>query len=463
MTFAIVAAVALLGLYMAWTIGANDFANSMGAAVGSRAVSIRKAIVLGALCEVAGSVLVGSHVTDTVRKGIISPEAIAAACCAEEPESSSGSAPAASVPADGRETAVRAAALCALGMTCALIAAAVWLHLATWLSMPVSTTHSIVGAVAGFGIVAAGWHAVEWGKMGQIVASWFVSPVAGGLLAYTVFKLISRFILGRSAPVLAAIRTAPVSVFTVACVVFFSILYKGGLQKYVGDLWWLRGERVLVVVLVLSAGAAWIARFFIARYLREADGQPLVDQLHRVERVFAPLVVISSSSVAFAHGANDVANAMGPVAAVVDVVRSGSTAMGAVVPLWILLLGGLGIVLGLATYGRRVMHTIGTRITQLTPSRGIAADLSVCTTVLVCSRLGLPVSTTHTIVGAIIGVGFARGLGAINRRVVRDIVGSWVVTVPASAVLAITAIVLLRLVGTLGFIEEAIRGAGGRL
>ncbi len=424
MELAIIGVTVLLGLYMAWTIGANDFANSMGSAVGAGALTLRWAVILGALCELAGSVLVGAHVTDTVRKGIVDP-----ADFAGMPEQ------------------------LALGMICALLACALWLHLATWWGMPVSTTHAIVGAVAGFGVVAVGLAAVDWAKMGGIVASWFVSPVAGGVLAYALFRMLSRAVLGRRQPVAAAIRLTPLVVAIVITVVAFSAIHDGLDRLLPG--WVAAGWRALGLAAATGCLAASGSSFFIARYLRGRENAGLDEQLRCVERVFAPLVVVSSCSVAFAHGANDVANAIGPVAAVVDILRSGTVQMQVRVPLWILGLGGVGIVLGLATYGQRVLRTVGSSITHLTPSRGVAADLAVAATVLVCTRLKLPVSTTHTIVGAIIGVGLARGLGAVDARVARDIFKSWFVTVPAAALLACLLFVAARAL----HLEDVIRAA----
>jgi PiT family inorganic phosphate transporter len=427
MQLALIAVTLALGLYMAWNIGANDFANSMGDAVGSRSVSIRFAVVLGTVCEFAGSTLVGSHVADTVRKGIVDP-----AFFAPYPE------------------------LLVLGMLCALLGTALWLNIATWLGMPVSTTHGIVGAVAGLGVVAIGWLAVEWVRIAGIVASWFISPVLGGLLAFLLFKAITALILAHEKPLVRAVHYAPLVVFLVAAVVVFSTLYKsmGPLLRKVRFM----PPDVLAVVAALAAAGmlALLSRFFIARYLRGNEGKSLSEQLQRIERVFAPLVVLTSSSVAFAHGANDVANAIGPVAAIFDVYRTGTVAASARVPLWILAFGGFGIVLGLATFGYRVMDTIGTRITQLTPSRGVAADLATVSTVLACSLLKLPVSTTHTIVGAIIGVGLARGLGAVNRKVTRDIFGSWLITVPASALMTAGLYLLARLLHLEVFIRQAL-------
>lgn len=414
----IIGATLLLGLYLAWTIGANDFANSMGDAVGSGAITIRNAVIVGAICELAGSILVGASVTDTVRKGIVDPAHFA-----------------------------NAPQLLAMGMICALLAAALWVHLASWWGMPVSTTHSIVGAVAGVGIVAVGWSAVEWGKMTSIVASWIISPLAGGAMAFVLFSLIRWLIIGRDHPVRAARRYVPMLTFLTFFIVAFSTLYKGLdhlLKKH--NLTISDGQAILYSILIAGT-AAMISRFFVHRRLANRELGDIPTQLHEVERLFMPLVVISSCSVAFAHGANDVANAIGPVAAVMDIIRSGTISMSVVVPSWVLILGGIGIVIGLATYGYRVLITIGTKITQLTPSRGTAADLATVTTVLVCSRLKLPVSTTHTIVGAIVGVGLARGLEAVNRDVTSDIVKSWLVTVPISAILTMGLFVAGRWLG----------------
>ena len=411
MDFSIIIAVALLGLYMAWNIGANDVANSMADAVGSRAITVKQAVIYAGICEFAGAVLVGAHVTDTVRKGIIDPQVIA-------------NLPGL-MPGD-------AAAIFVIGMTGALLSAAFWLHFSTHMGLPVSTTHSIVGAVAGFGIVAAGWSVVNWGKMGQIVASWFISPIAGGILAFFLFKFISRSILGQKKPAEAAIRYIPFIVFLAAAVVTLATIYKG-LKHVIKGIDWLTDDMALVIALTISIICAVVARILVKRRLQGKENLPIPQQLDLVEQVFTPLVVITSCSVAFAHGANDVANSVGPLAAVVQIMTSGSVEMQVGVPLWILTLGGIGIVLGLGTYGYRVMETVGTKITEITPSRGVAADIAATATVLVCTRLKLPVSTTHTLVGAILGIGLARGLGGVNRSVIRKIFGSWFFTVPAAA------------------------------
>lgn len=411
----LIGATALLGFYMAWNIGANDVANSMADAVGSRSISIRNAVWAAGICEFAGAVLVGSHVSETIRKGIVSPESLSSS-----PD------------------------VLGTGMACALLAAAMWLHFATWFGMPVSTTHSIVGAIAGFGVVAVGWSAIEWGTMAKIVSSWFISPVAGAAMAFVMFKLIVWMILGREKPTLAAVRVAPFIIFFVTSVMALAVFYKG-LKHVSGASEWLTGSRAFFISIGLGIVGALVSKRILLRDLQNRYGEPLSAQLEYVERVFSPLVVFTSCCVAFSHGANDVANAIGPLAAVTDIAKSGSVASEVPVPLWILTLGGIGIVVGLATYGYRVMQTVGLRITQLTPSRGIAADVAAMTTVLVCSRLKLPVSTTHTLVGAILGVGLARGLASVDRRVTQHIFGSWLITVPAAAGLAMVLFLLAQL------------------
>ncbi len=410
----VITLVAALGLYMAWNIGANDVANSMADAVGSRALSVKQAVIYAGICEFAGAVLVGSHVTDTVRKGIVDPSVIA------------------SLPG---MTGTDAAAILVIGMTAALLSAAFWLHFSSFTGMPVSTTHSIVGAVTGFGILAAGMQSVNWGKMSQIVASWFISPIAGGLLAFIIFKFISRTILGQQNPCRSAIKYTPPIVFLMAAVVTLATIYKG-LKHVIKGVDWFSGNLAIAIAIVISIISALIAKYFITKKLGGKDDLPISKQLELVEEAYIPLVIISSCTVAFAHGANDVANSVGPLAAVVHVMKTGAIEMKVGVPFWVLALGGTGIVIGLATYGYRVMETVGTKITEITPTRGVAADIAATATVLVCTRMKLPVSTTHTLVGAILGIGLARGLGGINRSVTKKIFGSWLFTVPAAALLS---------------------------
>jgi PiT family inorganic phosphate transporter len=438
---------ALLGFYMAWNIGANDVANSMAAAVGSRSLTVRNAVIAAAICEFLGAVLVGAHVTDTIRKGIVRPTAVGIA--AEDRAQEAGGDDTASQPAKATETAVKpglspTAFRLAIGMSCSLLAAAIWLHLASSFGMPVSTTHSIVGAVTGFGIVAFGFGAINWSKMSEIVASWFISPILGCVIAYILFKLILATVLGRQAPTRAAIRYAPFLVFLVGFVMALSILWKGlkHVFKEQQDSLpaWMTGDHAdsSAIYISIAIGAlSFVAAYaFLRRNLAGRYAEPLADQLELVERMFAPLVVITSCCVAFSHGANDVANSVGPLAAVVDIVITGDMKSSVPVPVWVLTMGGIGIVIGLSTYGYRVMTTVGEKITQLTPSRGIAANTAATIVVLACSRMGLPVSTTHTLVGAILGVGLARGLASVDRSVTRDIFGGWLITVPIAAIMS---------------------------
>ena len=422
MDIIILAIMVLLGLYMAWNIGANDVANSMADAVGSGALSVKQAVIAAGICEFAGAVLVGSHVTDTIRKGIVDPSALA------------------SMPglAEGEP-----AALLVIGMSAALLSAAIWLNFATWTGMPVSTTHSIVGAVAGFGIVAAGIGSVNWGKMGQIVASWFISPLAGGLMAFILFKIISKSILGQEKPVEAAIRVTPYIVFFLAMIVTLATIYKG-FKHVLKGLDWVTDTHTLLLALAISVISTIISRIHVKKKLAGKGSLPLTQQLELVEEVYVPLVIISSCAVAFAHGANDVANSVGHLAAVANILKTGSVEMKVPVPLWILMLGGAGIVLGLGTYGYRVMATVGTKITEITPTRGVAADIAATATVLICTRMKLPVSTTHTLVGAIMGIGLARGLSGIDSRIAKKIFKSWLITVPAAALVCIFLFLLGR-------------------
>jgi len=389
---------------MAWNIGANDVANSMACAVGSKSLSIFWAIVLAGICNFCGAVLVGSHVTDTVRKGIIDTQAF-----------------------------VHDPRMLAHGMLCALLAAAVWLNLATYLGMPVSTTHSIVGAIIGFGIIQAGIGHIYWGKLGQIVASWFISPLAGGIMAFIIFKLISRYILAVEKPAMAARKGVPVCVFFTFAILILAIIYKGLKNLHLN----LKGPEAIALS-ILGGIIASVISAFLVRRSRNCDGEfTYEEQLTQVEKIFAILVIITSCTVAFAQGANDVANAIGPLAAVVEIVKNNTIPGKVPVNIWFLVLGGLGIAVGLATFGYRVMRVVGTKVTEITPSRGVAANLSGMATVLACSKMGLPVSTTHTLVGAIIGVGLARGITAIDRKVVGSIFTSWFATVPIAAILTI--------------------------
>ncbi len=398
------------GLFMAWGIGANDVANAMGTSVGSRALTLRQAIVIAAIFEFAGAVLAGGEVTETIRKGIVDASSLSAT-----PE------------------------ILIHGMLAALLAAGIWLLIASFFGWPVSTTHSIVGAIVGFAMVGIGITAVKWGKIGAIVASWVVSPLLAGAIAFALFISIQQLIFNAPDPFRNARRYVPFYIFLVGFVIALVTLLKGlkhvGLSVTTGQSYAIAAAAGLVLM-----GIGWWRIRAISREPAAVAGFHFAN----VERVFGVLMVVTACAMAFAHGSNDVANAIGPVAAIVGIVGSGGDlAQKSPLPPWVLLVGAAGIVAGLVTYGHKVMATVGTRITDLTPSRGFAATLAAAATVVVASGTGLPISTTHTLVGAVLGVGVARGIAAINLRVVQAIFVSWIVTLPAGALLAVVFYYLL--------------------
>ncbi len=391
------------GLFMAWGIGANDVANAMGTSVGSGAITFKQAIIIAAVFELAGAVLAGGEVTSTIRKGIIDP-----AMLQGSPE------------------------IMIYGMLAALLAAGVWLMIASTLGWPVSTTHSIVGALIGFGIVGLGFSSIAWGKVGTIVLSWVVSPLLAAFFAYLIFRTVQTLILDQPDPLAKAKRLIPIYIFLTGFLISLVTLYKG--LKHIGiDL---DRQESLMLSALIGVVIAVIGAFFVRR-IKDDPNADKSFRYHAVEKAFALLMICTACAMAFAHGSNDVANAIGPLGAVVSTAKSGLVGQQAPLPMWILAVGGGGIVIGLMTYGWRVMKTIGTKITHLTPSRGFAAELAASTTIVVASTYGLPISTTHTLVGAVLGVGLARGISAINLNVVRNIFVSWIVTIPAGATLAI--------------------------
>ncbi len=456
------------GFYMAWSIGANDVANAMGTSVGSGALTIKRAVILAAILEFSGAFFVGTHVSETIRKGIVSPELF-----------------------QGHPLDL------VYGMIGALLAAAIWLQFATYFGWPVSTTHSIVGSVIGFGVVVGGVDAVAWSKVASIVASWVVSPILSGSIAFVIFTILRRRIYYQDNPIRAAKKIVPPLVFVVFVILTLAMAFKG-LKNLNLDMGFLDALSIAVVVGLIAA----VISHFLVRRIKELPErkveilkQPpnviknmnnIIKQLEKtmliakgnlqheldhilsqlkaanesvniqaqlqrsstefntVQRIFVYLQILSASFVAFAHGANDVANAVGPLAAVVSILQNGVIAMKAQVPMWVLGLGGVGIIFGLATWGWRVMETIGKKITELTPTRGFAAEFAAATTIVIASKLGLPISTTHTLVGAVLGVGLARGIGALNLRTISDIIVSWIITIPAGAAGAILFYYILK-------------------
>ena len=394
---------AAFGLFMAWGIGANDVANAMATSVGSKALTIKQAILVAAIFEFAGAVLAGGEVTSTIRKGIVDADLMSG-----EPE------------------------LLIYGMLASLLAAGVWLLIASQNGWPVSTTHSIVGAIVGFAAVHIGVDAVHWGQVGTIVMSWVVSPLTAGFIAYLIYMSVQRLILHQENPLEKAKRYVPVYIFFAAFTITLVTILKG--LKHVGLS--LSIQESYLLAIIVAAAIAFVGSIFISRIQPDPKAEKN-QHFYTVERVFAVLMVITACGMAFAHGSNDVANAIGPLAAVISVAQTGIVGANSFLPLWVLALGGVGIVIGLATYGRHVIATVGKKITQLTPSRGFAAELAAATTIVIASGTGIPVSTTHTLVGAVLGVGLARGIDAIDLRVVVRIFVSWVVTIPAGAFLAI--------------------------
>ena len=393
----------IFGLYMTWGVGANDLANAMGTSVGAGAVTVRQAIVIAIIFEFLGAVLAGGHVTKTIRKGIIDPTAII-----NNPE------------------------ILVYGMLAALLAAAFWLMVASTKGWPVSTTHSIIGALIGFAIVGIGPEAVKWGKVMKVVASWVVSPMIGGTIAFLLVISIRKLIFNAENPLKNAKRYAPFYIFLVGFIISLVTLFKGLKHLHI-DLTGFQSFGLAIGFGLFTAGIGWL---FI-RNIKEDIEANKDFHFASVEKVFTPMMLFTACSMAFAHGSNDVANGIGPLAAVISIVNSGGEVMQkSEMPTWILFVGGGGIVLGLITLGYRVMLTVGKKITELTPSRGFCAELAAASTVVIASRTGLPVSTTHILVGSVLGVGLARGIGALDLRVVLNIIISWLVTLPVGALLA---------------------------
>ena len=392
------------GLFMAWGIGANDVANAMATSVGSKAIKLRTAVLIAAVFEFSGAYLAGGEVTSTIRKGMVD-----ATLLSGSPE------------------------LLVHGMLAALLAAGLWLMIATRYGLPVSTTHSIVGAIVGFAAVGIGVDAVQWGKVSTIMMSWVVSPVLAGSLSYFLFRTVQYFILNTDNPIKNAKRYVPVYIFFTGFIIALVTMFKG--LKHVGiDLTALQSYLVAVIVGLIAASLG----AFIIRNLKITSEEESQFDFRKVERIFAVLMLFTACAMAFAHGSNDVANAVGPVAAVVGIVTSdGVIGQKMALQPWVLLLGGIGIVLGLMTYGYKVIATVGTRITDLTPSRGFCCEMAAASTVVLASGTGIPISTTHTLVGAVLGVGFARGISALNLRVIGTILMSWIVTLPVGSGLAI--------------------------
>ena len=395
---------AFAGFFMAFGIGANDVANAMGTSVGSKAITLKQAVIIAAIFEFLGAYLAGGEVTSTIRKGIVSPSLYS-----NNPD------------------------IFIIGMLSALSAAGTWLFLASRKGWPVSTTHSIVGAIVGFVIISMGFEAVSWGKVGNIAASWVVSPLVSGSLSFFIFLSAKRFILDKEEPTSAAIYLLPVYTFFAAIIIALVTARKG--LKHVGLP--LSDNEIMVITILFGLLVMLIASLLL-RFNKEKIKE------YGVESAFALLMIVTAASIAFAHGSNAVANAIGPVSAIISVTMEGEIASKTAVNSWVLLLGGIGIVFGLAMLGGKVIATVGNKITTLTPSLGFSANMAAASTVVAATYVGFPISTTHTLVGAVIGVGLAKGVAHLDLASIGRIVMSWVITIPAGAIFTVLFYLFLK-------------------
>ncbi len=460
--------VLIVGFYMAWNIGANDVSNAMGTSVGSGALTLKRAVFVAAILEFSGAFFVGANVSETVQRGLIDTNMFLT-----EP------------------------IILILGMCAALLGTSVWLQIASYFGWPVSTTHAIVGAILGFGALVGGIDAIQWGEVGSIALSWIISPVISAIISYLIFSILQRNILFAMNPTEATKKFLPLLVFIVFTTFTLSLIFNG-LQNLNMNVTFAGALGISIAIGIAASGISFLfvrriplpavdnrppsrylpqtvislekaikhlQRVQVASYdethdkvghvldevralsnkvRQETSFSERASEYRSVERMFVYLQILSACFVAFAHGANDVANAIGPVAAVLDVIKNGMISDVAIVPPWLLAFGGVGIVVGLATWGWRVIETIGKKITELTPTRGFCAEFGAATTILIASKLGFPISTTHCLVGAVLGVGLARGMRALNLNMLRDIVLSWIITIPASAIMSILFFYALR-------------------
>ena len=395
------------GFLMAFNLGANDVANAMASAVGAKAISVKQAVFIAGTLNFVGAVFLGSHVTATVSKGIINADQIG------DPQ------------------------IMLVGMLASLLAAAIWVFIATLTALPVSSTHSIIGSILGFGLISMGPGVVNWLVLGGVVLSWIISPFFAAAISFTVFSHIRRFILVHTNFFLQALRWAPIWMALTSALVLLSFLYKTPIGKQIPVS---NGLGLLGIILLVCL--VWFtSKRGINSLMAGADRSA-----ESVELIFRKIQVGTSCYVALSQGANDVANAIGPVAAIYIISRQHAVLEQAQVPMGILALGGLGIALGIMVFGRKVMATVGTKITSLTNTRGFSVDFGAATTVLAASNLGLPVSTTHAAVGGVVGVGLARGFSAVDFGVLLRIIIYWILTVPIAA---FTSIVLYNILSAI--------------
>ena len=398
----------LVAFYSAVNIGANDVANSMATSVASKALTIKKAVVVAAICNFIGAVLVGTHVANTIRKGLVDPMQFS-----DRPY------------------------LFLFGMLAAVLGSSLWVNIATYFKLPVSTTHSIIGGVLGFGLISVGFAGIQWKVVLFVVLSWFISPIFGGIIAFVLFSVIKKFILSSPEPIEQTRKIGPFFAGMVGFILTLSVIYKGLKNLHL--------NLPFLEALIISLGIGLLC-FFIGSVLLRKYKEREEDPYYQVEKMANPLQVLSAGFQAFSQGANDVANAIGPVAAIWAILQTQRVEMTVSVPIELLVLGGAGLAFGVYTWGYRVMETVGKKITSITPTRGFSAGFGTAATVLLCSRLGMPVSTTHVAVGNIIGVGLARGISAINLDVIKKIFLAWIISLPAAGLFTVAIYFILRLV-----------------
>lgn len=454
-----------IGLYMAWNIGANDVGNGVSTSVGSRALTLKKAVIIAVIFEFCGAFFLGGDVSQTIQSGIIKTEVF-----------------------QGNYYVF------IVGMISALLATSLWLNLATYLKLPVSTTHAIVGSVLGFGAIIGGINAVHWGLVSWIALSWILTPLLSGTIAYLVFKLLQRKIFFAFSPIDATKKFVPFLVFLSFSTFTLSVSYGKitkintefsfpialGLSLFVGFIASMIAaflvkrikitsckiiEHHPIQLIELEKSKKHLERIYLSskgeikertsalleevndlieEYREKTKFTEQSSEYSIIERAFGYLQAISVALMSFAHGSNDVSNAIGPVAAVIQTILHRRVEFASIIPYWILLLGALGIVIGITTWGWRVIETIGHKITSLTPTRGFSAEFAAAVTILLASELGMPISTTHALVGAVLGVGLAKGLSALNLKTLKDIFLSWIITIPVSAILSIIIFYFLK-------------------
>jgi PiT family inorganic phosphate transporter len=393
----------VIGFYMAWNIGANDVANSMAPVVGAKAITIRQAVFIAVILNILGAVFIGSHVTNTIRKGIVSTDILS----------------------DPHQVLI--------GALSAMLAASLWVNFATWKSLPVSTTHSIVGAMTGFGIIAGGFSIINWIKLAAVVMSWIISPIFSLVISYLLFKIILKLILSKENAFIWSLKLSPFFIGSTVFIVVLSFLFKTPLGKNLC----IKASDALMMAFIMAFLFGFAGMILLKRSVKGKN-------LEGAEEIFRFIQIGTACYVALAQGANDVANAIGPLAVIYFLVKTGSVGATVPVPVFLLLFGGIGIACGIAMAGHRVMETMGKKITTLSNTRGFSVNFATATTVLLASKMGLPVSTTHAAVGGVMGIGLARGVEAVNFSIVFKIMLYWILTVPASAVISMVLFKILQ-------------------